>query len=541
MNNKYDISQYIDKLYTEAIKKTGDSYMAEDITQETLLAAISALSRGKEPENIYPWLLQILSNKYCDWLREKYSKPQISIEDYPYELYEDELNEDDLDEKMEVIRRELGYLAVIHREVMIRFYMRGQSIEKIASDLKIPEGTVKSRLNTGRDRVKRGVKAMENYTKQSYEPDTLYLSCSGEVGLAGEPFSLLDMSDKLAQNILILAYDKPVTEVDVAKSLGVPVAFVEPVIQKLIDNELMGRTRGGKIFTDFIIYTEKDRKANFKKQLDLVDHYFDHFWNELEPALIDLREQSYYKRQSDQCKSKLELHFCILILISSYVEVRNEITGTMPYSDYPYRKNGGRWIAIGQHYSSNVDIPKEKEFWKYSVSGEAGIEIHNYRDSRSIELRKYDTQLGKVPEKYFNEQYLKWFYELHTNVPYDKSSVGENVIQASELLIESGILKMNDSLQLDLPILSRREYLEERNLSEQYSKKLSRSIHDVLTSLFQGGYVKLPSHLTSVPKWQQYMYCSESVPMAVIYKAMDKRLFLKDVNYPVPAAILVVE
>jgi RNA polymerase sigma-70 factor (ECF subfamily) len=541
MNNEYDISQYIERLYMEAIKKSGDYHIAEDITQETLLAAVSALSRGKKPEKIYPWLLQILSNKYCDWLREKYRKPQISFEDYPYELYEEEINENDLDEKMEVIRRELGYLAITHREVMVRFYMRGHSIEKIASDMQIPKGTVKSRLNTGRDRVKRGVKAVENYTKQSYEPDTLYLSCSGEVGLSGEPFSLLEMSDKLAQNILILAYEKPLTEIEVAKALGVPVTFVEPVIQKLIDNELMGRTVGGKFFTDFIIYTEKDRKANFKKQLELVDNYFDLFWNEIEIGLFDLREKSYYKRQAYQCKSKLELHFCIRTLINSYIEVRNEITGIMPYSDYPYRKNGGRWIAIGQHYSANDDMDKEAEFWKYSVSGEAGLEIRNFRDARSIELRKYDTQFGKIPDQCFNEQFLKWFYELHTNVPYEKSSVAENVFRTSNLLIESGILKRNDSLQLDLPILSSNEYQEERKLSDLYSKKLSRRVHDVLLPLFQVGYVKLPPHLTSVPKWQQYMYCAESVPMAVIYKAMEKHLFLKDVKYSVPASILVVE
>ena len=72
---------------------------------------------------------------------------------------------------------------------------------------------------------------MENYMQQSYEPDTLNLSCSGSSGLKEEPFSLVEYSDKLAQNILILAYPKPVTETELAKALGVPTAYVEPIVQ----------------------------------------------------------------------------------------------------------------------------------------------------------------------------------------------------------------------------------------------------------------------------------------------------------------------
>lgn len=48
-------------------------------------------------------------------------------------------------------------------------------------------------------------------------------------------------------------------------------------------------------------------------------------------------------------------------------------------------------------------------------------------------------------------------------------------------------------------------------------------------------------HLKTVPKWQQYMLCGDSVPMAVILKAKEKGLFLEGVDYPVPAAVLLCE
>lgn len=172
MNANNKLTEYVDRLYHAALIKTGDSYVAEDIAQETFLAAISALSKGKEPDNIWSWLYSILSNKYCNWLRDKYKKAQVSFDDYPFEIPEATLD-DDSEEMLTDIRQALGYLAKTHREVIARFYMHGDTIEQISHDLNIPQGTVKSRLNTGRKHIKEGVENMESYARQSYEPDVL--------------------------------------------------------------------------------------------------------------------------------------------------------------------------------------------------------------------------------------------------------------------------------------------------------------------------------------------------------------------------------
>lgn len=85
------------------------------------------------------------------------------------------------------------------------FYMNGQSVSQIASELGIPEGTVKSRLHLGRDHVKKGISDMEKFSKQSYSPIKLHVSYSGNPGLNGEPITLIK-NDLIAQNILWLAY-----------------------------------------------------------------------------------------------------------------------------------------------------------------------------------------------------------------------------------------------------------------------------------------------------------------------------------------------
>ena len=530
MQPKYDVTPYVDRLYTAALKKAGDSYVAEDLVQETFLAALCSLEKGTQPKQIESWLYRILSNKYCDWLRDKYGKPVISFEEYPVVIENEPLDEDS-EETLEAIRRELGYLAKTHREVMVRFYMHGESVEDIARALRIPSGTVKSRLSTGRQHVKKGVVHMENYTKQSYEPDTLQLSCSGGIGLNNEPFSLVDPADSLTQNILILAYPKPVTETELAKALGVPVVFVEPIVEKMIRGELMRRTDGGKVYTDFIIYTEKDRKATFDQQLEIVDKHFERFWNETQQALATLREKDYYQRQTPHGRAKLELYFAIKLLLQAQIDIRNEVTGVVPYEEYPYRKNGGRWLAMGHQYPSGYRYEHDREFFKCSISGEASTRIQNFKGTPCLEMRKYDTALGRYPDDCFKADYVRWLYELILGVPREDSAVGDFVFQEADRLVESGVLIQEDGLKVDIPILSRAEYLDECSLVSAHEETLSRTIH----------YVHLPPHLTSVCKWQPYMYCGDRVPMAVIHKAMEKGLFLSGIGHPIPASIFIVE
>lgn len=541
MEQRDDLSEYVDRLYSAAVRKTCDSQLAEDIAQETFLAAVSQLSRGKHPDNLWAWLLTILSNKYCDWLREKYNRPQISFEEYPFEIADERTADDDSEEKLEAIRRELGYLAKIHREVMIRFYIHGQTVERIAADLQIPAGTVKSRLNIGRRHIRRGVEDMENYTKQSYDPDILHIACSGEVGLNNEPFSLVPDSDRLAQSILITAYQKPVTEAELAKALGAPAAFVEPVVEKLAEGELMKRTDGGRVYTDFILYTDKDRKAPFRKQLSIVDTHFGLFWQETEKGLQELRKMPWYLHQTEHARAKLELHFCIKLLMNARATVRDEVTGRMPYSEYPYRRDGGRWLAMGMQYPAGADREEDTEFWRYSVNGEAGFRAQNFRDAVYLELRSYDTSLGRFGRSAPASNYTRWFYELWKKIPSEALSVDPHVLQEAEELILQGILKREDTLALDIPVLDRAEYREECRLVSEYQEKAAARVREVLLPVFESGYVRLPGHLKSVPKWQQYMFCGDSVPMAVILKAKEKGLFLSGVDYPVPATLLVYE
>ena len=181
---KSELGKYTDFLLSVAIKKCGNLEEARDITQEALLSALSFLSKGGKIDQPKAWLISVLNRKFFDMLRKKYKLPTVCLDaimdytaaDTAYKGMEESEEEAE-------IRRNIAFLSNIHREVIIRYYIHNKSVEDIAGELKIPAGTVKSRLYAGREHIKKGFFNMESYTRQSYEPETLYLSWSGRCGM----------------------------------------------------------------------------------------------------------------------------------------------------------------------------------------------------------------------------------------------------------------------------------------------------------------------------------------------------------------------
>ena len=78
-----DITKYAEYLFALALKKCDDVNDAEDLTQETLLAAFQYLNRGGKICNIKYWLTSVLSNKWNEALRKKYRLPLVSVDIIP--------------------------------------------------------------------------------------------------------------------------------------------------------------------------------------------------------------------------------------------------------------------------------------------------------------------------------------------------------------------------------------------------------------------------------------------------------------------------
>ena len=71
---------------------------------------------------------------------------------------------------------------------------------------------------------------MNSFEKQSYEPEYLWMSNSGHLGTDNEPFSLVG-DDRITMNLLILAYEKPVTIPELAKAIGISTTYIEQIFR----------------------------------------------------------------------------------------------------------------------------------------------------------------------------------------------------------------------------------------------------------------------------------------------------------------------
>lgn len=72
------VELYSDIMYSWALHKTSSKETAEDLVQETFLAAVQSFAKFKGESNPKTWLLSILNNKISDHYRSSYRKQVVN-------------------------------------------------------------------------------------------------------------------------------------------------------------------------------------------------------------------------------------------------------------------------------------------------------------------------------------------------------------------------------------------------------------------------------------------------------------------------------
>ncbi len=532
------IESYIEYLFSLALQKSGNFADAEDLTQDVLLAAYVYMNKGGIIENMKSWLSGTLNHKYYDMLRKKYKMPLISIDLIPEQAIWEEEPEDG--PTAEQVRREIAYLSERYREVIVRHYLLGEKVQKIAEELKIPKGTVLSRLATGREQMRKGIENMEQYEKQSYTPERLEISCYGCPGLKDEPWSLTE-DDMMKQNILIAAYEKPVAMVEIARALGIPTPYIENAVDNLVKSELMS-SRGNKVFTDFMITRPEDLLKNLEREIAFAKQNYDFIWDIISEAILELNGLSWVKALDERTRTILEYYYILHIFSSS---IYTAMTKIISKETVPLRPDGGRWIAVGSRYPQDFDFDSYK-MGKYCYGGERCVYLEEFLGSKSVELRVYDTQpdLNKYehgPVEIHDDTLCKLLYILYKEIPFDKTGFNPMYLKDVPHLVKCGVLKLErEQPKLAIPVISKAEYEEMDQLHKEYMRKLADWLEEPLRKILPDCKLEIPKHLEGrVSRYRQYSF--GEIPMAVIKKAIAKGDFLKNVDVPVPPMVLVVE
>ncbi len=116
---------------------------AEDIAQESFLAAIRALDRFDRRRPFGPWLHRIVVNRAIDWTRARKLRAEVELVD--------SLPAPEAAEAGGETLAALGRLSPEHRAVVVMRYLLEFTPGEIAEALDLPRGTVNSRLRRGLD------------------------------------------------------------------------------------------------------------------------------------------------------------------------------------------------------------------------------------------------------------------------------------------------------------------------------------------------------------------------------------------------------
>jgi RNA polymerase sigma-70 factor (ECF subfamily) len=133
------------------LKRVGRPDVAEDLAQETFLAAWQSLREGKRPEHFSSWLFGIAHNHCGKWLRRK--RPRLFAPDAAPDLAaapsEAALREEAEEQEKRLARLEAGLAELPEetRRLLELKHRRNKTCEEIAGELGKPVGTVKSLLS----------------------------------------------------------------------------------------------------------------------------------------------------------------------------------------------------------------------------------------------------------------------------------------------------------------------------------------------------------------------------------------------------------
>ncbi|MCM1023571.1 MAG: sigma-70 family RNA polymerase sigma factor [Prevotella sp.] len=261
---KYIDGKLIESTYLFCVKRVADSEAAKDLAQDILYEAVRAISLGREFAGFYSWYWRMARNKYADYIRHKRS-PDLPIEaaggivaDVPPPL-EKIIAEEDIS----ALNYALSRLASSYREIMIRFYLRGQSVQSVAEELEIPLGTVKRRLFDARKQLKERFDNMNTIGKSAYAPAQADWFWGGSAMRAEG----LMQSSKIVPQVIVICRSEQKSVNDIADEMGVAPVYLEDILEKMTEEKLLTSPAKGKYLANCCVfpkreYTEAELYAN---------------------------------------------------------------------------------------------------------------------------------------------------------------------------------------------------------------------------------------------------------------------------------------
>jgi RNA polymerase sigma-70 factor (ECF subfamily) len=167
------VKRYKDQLLNFVYRFLGNHEEAEDVVQETFLRVYRNRHAYQRVAKFSTWIYTIAGNLARTELRRRnrrriFSLSSMGVEDKEYEISDDVLSPERHTNTVlseEIIQKEINKLSPKFREVIILRDIQELSYEEISKIIRVPIGTVKSRVNRARLRLQSRLKHLLDKSK----------------------------------------------------------------------------------------------------------------------------------------------------------------------------------------------------------------------------------------------------------------------------------------------------------------------------------------------------------------------------------------
>jgi len=160
-------ARYQKRVFNLIYRMVGNEHDAADLTQEVFLRVYKSLERLRSDEALLGWLRTIAVNITRDHFRKSARTIRGESLDKTVKLEDGEVEREVEDwsanperlfgrkDIQEAVQRAIDTLSEDHRTVVALHHIEGVDVRDIAKMLKVPSGTVKSRLARAREELRR--------------------------------------------------------------------------------------------------------------------------------------------------------------------------------------------------------------------------------------------------------------------------------------------------------------------------------------------------------------------------------------------------
>lgn len=491
--NDFITNELMEATYLFCIKRISDTEAAKDLAQDILYEALRAIASGKEFVSFHSWYWRMARNKYADYISHKqnHTLPIETAGGMAAELPQP-IESIIASEDISTLNYSLSRLAAIYREIIVRFYLKEQSVNQIANDLCIPVGTVKRRLFDAKKSLKERFDNMNNIGKTAYAP----VDVSWFWGYSAQKASLLMEGSKICPQVMVICRNEAKNVNEIADEMGVAPVYLEEILEKMEKEQLLISPAKGKYLANCCIFP---REKYMQAELFACDIFHDnHFGERITDKLLSIKDKitslDFYGNHFDYSYLMWLLYvqagYIICDIGEKYYESKNG-------SKYP--KEADRNYNVTMHYVLPDEIFNDSIYGKlreksWSCLGQSFITADYgkvlFRNDYEIDpfpceqVDDNNWRLGR--DTWVDGNNISLLISLSEN-PERKLSVHEEAMAAE--FLKKGLLKKEDNrLSVQLPIFNRethqkiqdilREELKE--IAEEYVELISEGIKEIL-------------------------------------------------------------